>query len=126
MALDSLLLALLIFLTATAVCVTFFDRLGLGSVVGFIVAGVLVGPHTAGPVASPNVDEIQTISQLGVVLFLFAVGLEMQPKQLWAMRRQLFGLGGAQMTVTAAALGLFLFYVSGLHWQSATIVALCQ
>jgi glutathione-regulated potassium-efflux system protein KefB len=124
MALDSLLLALLIFLTATAVCVTLFDRLGLGSVVGFIVAGVLVGPHTPGPVASSQVNEIQTISQLGVVLFLFAVGLEMQPKQLWAMRRQLFGLGGAQMIVTAAALGLFLVYVSGLHWQSATIVAL--
>ena len=124
MDLDSILVSLVVFLTATAICVTFFERLGLGSVVGFIVAGVLVGPHTPGPVATEQVQSLQNISELGVVLFLFTVGLEMLPKQVWAMRRQLFGLGLLQVVLTAAPLGVFLYYVVDLHWQSAVIVGL--
>jgi len=124
MDLDSILVSLVVLLTATAVCVTFFERLGLGSVVGFIVAGVLVGPHTPGPVAIEQVQSLQDISELGVVLFLFTVGLEMLPKQVWAMRRELFGLGLLQVVLTAAPLGAFLYYVIELHWQSAVIVGL--
>jgi len=82
MELSSILYTLIIFLTATAVCVILFNRLGFGSVVGFIVAGVIVGPHPPGPVTFAQVDELQNISELGVVLFLFTVGLEMRPKQL--------------------------------------------
>lgn len=124
MDLDSILVALVIILAATAICVTFFERLGLGSVVGFIVAGMLVGPHSPGPVATDQVQSLQNISELGVVLFLFAVGLEMLPRQVWAMRRQLFGLGLLQVVLSAVPLGGFLFYVFGLHWQSAVIVGL--
>ena len=82
MDLDSILVSLVVLLAATAICVTLFERLGLGSVVGFIVAGVLVGPHTPGPVATDQVQSLQDISELGVVLFLFTVGLEMLPKQV--------------------------------------------
>lgn len=124
MDLDSILLSLVILLTATAICVTFFERLGLGAVVGFIVAGVLVGPNTPGPVATEQVQNLQEISELGVVLFLFTVGLEMLPKQVWAMRRQLFGLGLLQVVLSALPLGAFLYYVMELHWQSAVIVGL--
>jgi glutathione-regulated potassium-efflux system protein KefB len=79
MGLDNLLYVLVVFLAATAICVMLFDRLGLGSVVGFIIAGVLIGPHTPGLVAPDQMNELQNIAQLGVVLFLFTVGLEMQP-----------------------------------------------
>jgi glutathione-regulated potassium-efflux system protein KefB len=122
--LDSILVSLLIILSATVICVTLFDRIGLGSVVGFIVAGVLVGPHTLGPVATAQVQSLQDISELGVVLFLFTVGLEMLPRQLWAMRRQLFGLGLLQVIVTAIPLGALLIYGFDLQWQSAIIVGL--
>jgi monovalent cation:proton antiporter-2 (CPA2) family protein len=124
MDLDSILVSLVVLLAATAICVTLFERLGLGSVVGFIVAGVLVGPHTPGPVATDQVQSLQDISELGVVLFLFTVGLEMLPKQVWAMRRELFGLGLLQVVLSAAPLGAFLYYVIDLHWQSAVIVGL--
>ena len=101
-----------------------FDRLGLGSVVGFIIAGVLIGPHTPGLVAHDQMDELQNIAQLGVVLFLFTVGLEMQPKQFWAMRRELFGLGWGQVLLTAAVLVPLLQYATHLKWQSAVMVGL--
>ena len=85
--LSSILLVSILLLGATALCVMVFERLGFGSVLGFIVAGVLVGPNTPGPVASEHLDELQQVSEMGVVLFLFIVGLEMRPERLWAMRR---------------------------------------
>ena len=124
MNLDSILVALLIILTATLVCVTLFERVGLGAVVGFIFAGVLVGPNTPGFVATDQVATLQTISELGVVLFLFAVGLEMQPRQLWAMRRQIFGVGLLQAMLTAIALAAMMIYGFDLGWRSATVLAL--
>jgi monovalent cation:proton antiporter-2 (CPA2) family protein len=124
MGLDNLLYVLVVFLAATAICVMLFDRLGLGSVVGFIIAGVLIGPHTPGLVAPDQMNELQNIAQLGVVLFLFTVGLEMQPKQFWAMRRELFGLGWGQVLLTAAVLVPLLLYATHLKWQSAVMVGL--
>ena len=66
----SAVLAIVVFLTATAVCVNLFQRLGFGSILGFIVAGVLVGPYTPGPVPVHAVDELSSIAELGVVLSL--------------------------------------------------------
>jgi len=124
MNLDTILLALLIILTATLICVTIFERVGLGAVVGFIFAGVLVGPHTPGLVATEQVDALQNISELGVVMFLFAVGLEMLPKQLWAMRRQIFGVGLLQVILTAVPLAGMLVVGFDLGWRSAVVLAL--
>lgn len=124
MELDALLYVIVLILGATAVCVTLFDRLGLGSVVGFIIAGVLIGPHTPGPVATDQVDELQGIAELGVVLFLFTVGLEMQPKQFWAIRRELFGLGVGQVVLTAAVMVPLFMLSRDLHWNTAVMVGL--
>ena len=124
MNLDTVLLALLIILTATLICVTLFKRVGLGAVVGFIFAGVLVGPHTPGLVATEQVVALQDISELGVVLFMFAVGLEMLPKQLWAMRRQIFGVGLLQVILTAIPLAGLLVVGFDLGWRSAVVLAL--
>ena len=124
MNLDSLLLAILVILSATLICVTLFERLGLGAVVGFIAAGILIGPHTPGFVVTDQVQTLQDVSELGVVLFLFVVGLALQPKQLWSMRRLLFGIGVLQVLLTAAALTLLLISWFHLHWESALIIGL--
>ncbi len=91
---------------------------------GFIVAGIIIGPHTPGPVPVRQVDELQNVAELGVVLFLFTVGLEMRPEKLWAMRRLLFGLGSAQMLVTAALITAYGVFLVGVPWQSAIILGL--
>lgn len=124
MDLVTLLVAILIFLMATTLCVIFSDRLGLGSVVGFILAGVLVGPNTPGPAPLHDVDALQSIAQLGVVLFMFTVGLEMRPQKIWSMRVQIFGLGVGQVLVSALALGLFFLLALDVPWQSSTFLGL--
>ena len=124
MELSSLIFAVVVLLVATAVCVVLFQRLGFGSVLGFIVAGIIIGPHTPGPVPFQQVDELQNVAELGVVLFLFTVGLEMRPEKVWAMRRLLFGLGSAQMLVTAAVLAAYLFLLAKVPWDSAIILGL--
>jgi glutathione-regulated potassium-efflux system protein KefB len=120
----SILLAVIIFLAATALCVVLFDRLGFGSILGFIVAGILIGPHTPGPVPVHAVEELQSVAELGVMLFLFTVGLEMRPEKVWAMRRLIFGLGSAQMLVTAGLLAGYLILFLSAPWESAVIIGL--
>ncbi|MFN2253110.1 MAG: cation:proton antiporter, partial [Candidatus Promineifilaceae bacterium] len=122
MELSSILISLVSMLGATAICVILFEHLGFGSVLGFIVAGIIIGPHTPGFVASQNVNDLQNVAELGVVLFLFTVGLEMLPRKVWAMRRLLFGLGSAQMLATAAILGVYLVFFVKVHWASAIIL----
>jgi len=124
MDLSSILLAVALMLGATAVCVVLFERLGFGVVLGFIVAGIFVGPHTPGPVVSHQVDSLQNIAELGVVLFLFTVGLQLRPSRIWSMRRLLFGLGSAQILGTAAALASYGILVADLQWESAVVMGL--
>ena len=125
MDLQSILLAAVVFLAATAICVILFERLGFGAILGFIVAGIIIGPHTPGPVPVHAVDELQGVAELGVVLFLFTVGLEMRPEKIWAMRLLIFGLGSAQMLVTAAVLAAYLFFFVHASWETAAILGLC-
>jgi len=124
MDLASILLALIVLLLATAICVILFERLGFGSILGFIVAGIIIGPHTPGPVATEDTLGLQRIAELGVVLFLFTIGLEMRPEKMWSMRRLLFGLGSLQMLVTASVLGGYLLLFTDGSWQSAVIVGM--
>ena len=97
---DQLLLALLVLLTVSALSVGIFSRLGLGSILGLLMAGVVVGPSGLG--LARRAAELREISELGIVLLLFVIGLEMQPQRLWALRRALFGLGAAQVVITGA------------------------
>ena len=124
MDISSILLAVVVILAATATCVILFERLGFGAILGFIVAGIIIGPHTPGPVPVQAVEELQSVAELGVVLFMFTVGLEMRPERVWSMRRQIFGLGSAQMLVTASLLATYLIFFVQVPWETAAIVGL--
>jgi glutathione-regulated potassium-efflux system protein KefB len=89
-------------LTAAVVAVPLFRRLGLGSVLGYLAAGLAVGPFGLGLVTEP--ESILHVAELGVVLFLFVVGLEMRPSRLWGLRREIFGLGVLQVVACALLL----------------------
>ena len=89
-------------LTAGVVAVPIFARLGLGSILGYLAAGVVIGPFALGIFSES--EAILHIAELGVVMFLFIIGLEMQPSRLWGMRREIFGLGAVQVGVCALLL----------------------
>jgi monovalent cation:proton antiporter-2 (CPA2) family protein len=100
-----MLIDIAIFLTAAVVFVPLFRYLGLGAVLGYLAAGIVIGPWGLGFVK--DVDSILHFSEFGVVLLLFIIGLELQPSRLWTLRRIVFGLGGAQVGLSMlAAFGL--------------------
>ena len=83
-----------------------------------------VGPHSPLPLFTDHIDQLQAVGEIGVMLLLFVVGLDVQPKSLWSMRRLVFGLGPAQYLLTAAAIMALMVWVSGLVWKSALVVGL--
>ncbi len=93
-----------IFLAAATLCVPLFNRLGLGSVLGYLAAGLIIGPSLLGLVT--NVDQILHFAEIGVVLLMFIIGLELQPSRLWVLRGPIFGLGAAQVLITGSLLSL--------------------
>lgn len=93
---------ILVLLGAAVVAVPLFRRLGLGSVPGYLAAGVTVGPWGIGFIG--RLEEIRHIAEFGVIFLLFIIGIELKPERLWAMRRLVFGLGGAQVLVTGLAI----------------------
>ena len=110
-----------IFLAAAVIVVPLARRAGLGSVLGYMLAGVIVGPWALNLVRDEQ--EILHFAEFGVVLLLFVIGLELQPRRLWAMRRAVFGLGGGQFALTAAVLaGIAL--VLELPFESAVVAGL--
>ena len=94
----------IVLMGAAVVAVPLFRRLGLGSVLGYFAAGALVGPSVLGLFTDP--DTILHFAELGVVMFLFVIGLELRPQKLWALRGQIFGLGLAQVGVAIGLLSL--------------------
>lgn len=111
----------LVFLAAAVLAVPLARWLRLGAILGYLVAGVLIGPAVLGLV--PESTAIPEVAELGVVLMLFLVGLELEPKRLWAMRRPIFGWGSVQLlgcAATLAALGLAL----GYPWRLTVVVSL--
>ncbi len=110
------LAAAFVYLVAAVIAVPLANRLGLGSVLGYFIAGVVIGP-VLGLVGQETI-ELQHFAEFGVVMMLFLVGLELQPTMLWRMRAQLLGLGGLQVLTAAAAIaGVAL--ACGLAWQPA-------
>ncbi|MEO1579618.1 MAG: monovalent cation:proton antiporter-2 (CPA2) family protein [Pseudomonadota bacterium] len=118
---DSFLLLSFIFLAAGVAVVPIATRLGLGSVLGFLIAGIFLGPVLQG--LGVDVDSIQNVAEFGVVMMLLLVGLEVQPKTLWQMKARLFGLGGLQVGLTAlAVMGVAMLF--GQTWTVALAIGL--
>ncbi|MFH4620761.1 glutathione-regulated potassium-efflux system protein KefB [Vibrio furnissii] len=110
-----------VFLTAAVVAVPLAQRMGLGSVIGYLLAGVAIGPWGLGLIS--DVNAILHFAEFGVVLLLFLIGLELNPKKLWQMRGPILGLGGAQVLVTGAVLAS-IAYLLGFNWQSCLVIGM--
>ncbi|MGF6776233.1 monovalent cation:proton antiporter-2 (CPA2) family protein [Paraburkholderia sp. GAS334] len=111
-----LLIDVVIFLVSALIAVPLSIRLGFGSVLGYLVAGVMIGPWVLKLVT--DVDSILHFSELGIVLMMFVIGLEMRVDTLWAMRRTIFGYGAMQMALCAAVMTA-IFLVYGTPWRIA-------
>ncbi|OZB70027.1 MAG: sodium:proton exchanger, partial [Thiomonas sp. 14-64-326] len=111
--------ALLTLLAASVLLVPLFKRFGLGSVLGYLVAGIAVGPYGLGVVSRP--ESVLHTAELGVTLLMFLIGLELQPSRLWALRRQVFGLGALQMAGVALPVAAIAAAL-GLGWTGAALV----
>ena len=114
-----MLTTLVVLLAGATIAVPLTRRAGLGSVLGYLLAGIAIGP--AGLRLVTDVDAISSIASLGVVMLLFLIGLEVRPQRLWVMRRAVFGLGTAQVVVSAAALA-GLGHVVGIDWPAAIVL----
>jgi monovalent cation:proton antiporter-2 (CPA2) family protein len=110
-----------IFLGAAVALVPIFKRAGLGAIIGYLVAGALIGPAGAGLIS--DVSAISQFAEFGVVLLLFVIGLELQPRRLWTMRAKVFGLGGAQVVTAAIVLGA-IAVGAGQSFAAATVIGL--
>ena len=114
------LIAPVVLLAAAVIAVPIFKRIGLGSVLGYLIAGLIIGPF--GFAFFHDSTSILHIAELGIVMYLFVIGLEMQPSHLWGLRREIFGLGTLQIVACATALtGVGLLF--GFTWQVAFIGA---
>lgn len=114
-----MLATLVALLAAATIAVPLSRRAGFGSVLGYLVAGVAIGP--AGLRLVTDVGEIANIAGLGVVMLLFLIGLELRPQRLWVMRRAVFGLGTAQLAACGAVLAA-LAHVAGVGWAGAVVL----
>jgi glutathione-regulated potassium-efflux system ancillary protein KefC len=111
----------LIYLSAAVLVVPLSKALGLGSIIGYLAAGIAIGPWGLGLVSS--VEEVLHFAEFGVVLMLFLVGLELEPARLWNLRRPIFGWGSAQVLACAAVL-FTVGYLGGASWRVALVAAL--
>lgn len=113
---------LAVLLAALAIAGPLSRWLGIGTVLGYLAAGILLGPSTIGWIRSDyEAKELLEFAEFGIVLLLFVIGLELRPKRLWAMRNAVFGLGSAQVGATGLILALIAL-LFGLQWQTAIFV----
>lgn len=108
------LFEIFIFLTAACIMVPLTSRFKLSSVLGYLIAGILIGPFARGLITDPA--NVIDFAQFGVVMMLFVIGLELEPAVLWRLRTSIIGLGGLQLTLTTATFTL-LGMILGYHWQ---------
>ncbi|MBD1915776.1 MULTISPECIES: glutathione-regulated potassium-efflux system protein KefC [Cyanophyceae] len=112
-----------IYLMAAVLSVPFAKRLGLGSVLGYLIAGVIIGPFVLGLVGGEQQDDVMHFAEFGVVMMLFLIGLELRPSLLWQLRGPILGLGGLQVAVTTGAIALIAVLV-GLPWTMALAIGM--
>src|SRR6476620_4797509 len=108
----------LVLLAAAVLSVPIARRLGLSAIVAYLIAGIVIGPHGLAAFGTP--ESIIPVSELGVVL-LFLIGLELELGRLVALRRAIFGLGAAQLALTALAIGALAFIVGLVDWRGAVV-----
>src|SRR4249919_4244210 len=111
-----------IMLGTALVFVTLFRKLGLGATLGYIVGGILIGPHLLGLVGDP--EQLASISEIGIALLLFIVGLELQPSRLWRLRHDIFGLGLLQVTIAGLALAVLIHWTLDFSWGASLALGL--
>jgi len=110
-----------IYLCAAVIAVPLAKRFGLGSVLGYLMAGVIIGPVVG--LVGEETQTLQHFAEFGVVMMLFLVGLELEPRMLWSMRNRLLGLGGLQVVLSAAAI-TFISLIFGIDWRIALTIGL--
>ncbi len=115
-----------IYLFAAVVCVPIAKRLGLGSVLGYLFAGVLIGPFVLGPIlgtsSGDEVEDIMHAAEFGVVMMLFLVGLELDPKEFWKMRKKILGIGSIQLFGTILIVIPIAFHLLGLNFGASIAI----
>ncbi len=111
-----------VFLAAAVISVPIANRLGLGSVLGYLIAGIVIGP-VLGLIGGAQSEDVKHFAEFGVVMMLFLVGLELRPGALWAMRHRLLGLGGLQVALTTVLIALGAA-ATGLAWRPALAIGM--
>jgi glutathione-regulated potassium-efflux system protein KefB len=117
-----ILVQILVLLAAAVITAPLARRFGLSAIVGYLAAGVAIGPWGLQVFHEP--ETVRNIAEFGVVLLLFVIGLELKLSRLFAMRRAIFGLGAAQLAVTAGVLGALAMPTFGMRWQGATVAGI--
>ena len=118
----SILFQAIMFLAGAILCVSIAKRFGLSSVIGYLLAGVLIGPYVLGFIGNEG-DDILHFAEFGVVMMLFLIGLEIEPKNFWKMRKTILGMGGLQVGATML-LAYFLFIALGFDTKVALVVSM--
>src|ERR1700688_3963523 len=116
----SLLAQIAIFLAAAVIAIPIFRRFKLGSVLGYLAAGIVIGPACFGLIS--RVHTTLHIAEFGIVLLMFVIGLELQPSRLWVLRKPIFGLGSAQVVLTSIGIGAAANLVLGEPWRSSLVI----
>ncbi|KZL18749.1 Glutathione-regulated potassium-efflux system protein KefC [Pseudovibrio axinellae] len=116
----------MLFLSMAILVVPLAKLIRVGTIVGYLIAGVVLGPWGIGqylgsPFSTP--DQLRPVGELGVIMLLFLIGLELNPSRLWALRKEIFGSGSAQVAMSALLIGAVLYF-AGLSWQTTVIIAL--
>jgi glutathione-regulated potassium-efflux system ancillary protein KefC/glutathione-regulated potassium-efflux system protein KefB len=116
----SLLAQIAIFLAAAVIAIPIFRRFKLGSVLGYLAAGIVIGPACFGLIS--RIDTTLHIAEFGIVLLMFVIGLELQPSRLWVLRRSIFGLGLSQVALTTLVIAFMAFLGFGETWRSSLVI----
>jgi glutathione-regulated potassium-efflux system ancillary protein KefC/glutathione-regulated potassium-efflux system protein KefB len=116
----SLLAQIAIFLASAVIAIPIFRYFKLGSVLGYLAAGIIIGPSCLGLIS--RIDATQHIAEFGIVLLMFVIGLELQPSRLWVLRKPIFGLGLGQVAVTTLGIGCAAYFGFGQTKESALII----
>lgn len=122
MSLNDFLLGALVYLAAAVISALLAKKFGLGSILGFLAAGALIGPSALGVIGSEG-ETVKRFAEFGVIVMLFIIGLELEPEKLWRLRHRIFGLGAAQVAGLAALLGAASLFVSS-GWRESLAIGL--